>query len=96
MKNIENNTEKFPHLWKMPPEIKSITNLNPHDVDSKHLWFLDEHLEWLQNQFPAISQEIQQTREKIRIAMWLKPNISWEVMQSANNPNYKREYRRVG
>ena len=94
--SIENN-EKFPHLWKMPPEIKSITDLNPHDVDSKHLSFLDDHLEWLQTQFPDIAEEIDKTREKIKIAMSGAKNIvSWEAMQAANNPeykNFKREYR---
>ena len=93
--NFEKSEEKFPHLWKMPPEIKAITKLNPHDVSKNHLWFLDEHLEWLQIKFPDISTEIEETRAKIRIAMWLEPNISKEVLIAANDPDYKRQYRSV-
>ena len=88
-------TEKFPHLDTMPPKISSIMGLKPQDVSDKHLWFLDSHLEWLQEQFPEIAKEIQSTREKIKLAMWLKVNVAWEAMQAANNKNYKRKYRRV-
>ena len=92
MSNKFETLEKFPHLWKMPPEIKEITELNPWDVDWKHLSVLDNHLKWLCLKFPEICNEINNTREKIKVAMWLSPKISWEVMQAANNPYYEREY----
>jgi len=93
--NFEISIEKFPHLWKMPPEIEKITRINPDNVDWKHLSVLDNHLKWLCLKFPEISNEIKNTREKIAKAMWLSSNISWEVMQAANNPDYKREFRKV-
>ena len=94
-RKFESYTEKFPHLWKMPPNIETLTNLEPTEVQNEHLKVLDDHLWWLQKQFPNIADEIRNTREKIQIAMWLKPNISWEIMQAANNPDYKRKYRGV-
>jgi len=92
---FETSQEKFTHLWKMPPHIESITNLDPRDVGTEHLEVLDWHLESLQWAFPEIANEIQETREKISAVMWLKFNISWEVMQAANNPAYRRQYRKV-
>ena len=93
--NSNERQESFSHLWKMPPKIETITNIDPKDVKSEHLWFLDSHLKWLQVQFPDIAKEIDITRKKIKIAMWLWANmVPLEIMESANNPEYKnREYR---
>ena len=92
---IETWTDKFPHLGNIPPKIELITNLDMHDVKTEHLWKLDEHLWGLQKEFPSIANEIETTRAKIRIAMWLEPNISKEVFVVSNNINYDREYRRA-
>ena len=88
--------EKFSHLWKMSPEVSKIIDINPSDVDDKQLWFLDGHLEWLQIKFPEISQEIDITRWKIKLAMWLKPNNIPEILNSSkDNYSNNREYRPV-
>jgi len=93
--SFEKSTEKFSHLWKMPPEVSKIIEIDPKEIDNEHLWFLDGHLSSLQENFPDISEEIQETRNKIARAMWFEVNVSWEVMQAANNRDYKREYRSV-
>lgn len=97
--NSEAENTSFPHLWEILPGIKSITELDPNDVNSEHLWFLDDHLQWLQIKFPEIYKEIASTREKLQIAMSSpKSFVSWESMKAANNEKYSqvREYRSVG
>ncbi len=105
---LEKDIDKFPHLGEIPPEIKNITDLNPNDVKPEHLWFLDEHLVWLQIKFPGIANEIKTTREKIKIAMSGKINfVTWETMKAAIDDKYKeqalnikntnnREFRSIG
>jgi len=85
---FETSSEIFPHLWEIPPEIKSITWLNPSEVSNEHLSVLDNHLKWLEKQFPTIASEIKESRNKISKILWLEYNFSWEVMQAANDPDY--------
>jgi hypothetical protein len=87
----------FWHLWKIPPKVESIINIDPEDINSEHLCFLDSHLEGLLEQFPDIFNEISKIREDIKKAMLPCKNfIPWETMKAANNPNYRtREYRPI-
>ena len=86
---------EFQHLGNMPPRISSIMEIDPHDIWNEHLGTLNEHLMELQEQFPWIAREIQITREKIQLAMWLNPNISLETLKVANDPNYGEKYKKV-
>ena len=95
-----NKTEaknNFLHLCKIPPKVEAITNIEPKDIGSEHLCFLDSHLEGLLTQFPNISNEISEIREKVQLAMLSSKDFtSWETMKAANDPDYRtREYRPI-
>jgi len=90
--------EKFAHLDEVYPSVKWILSLNVAEVSDKHLWVLRDNMEnHAKNSDPEVRDAANLVIEKIDIIIW-KTNrnfVSWEVMEAANNPNYRREFRSV-
>ncbi len=59
--------ENLDFLWKMPPTVEAILNIQPENVEDKHLASLDKHLVDLCCDFPNLAEAIWEIRGKIAI-----------------------------
>lgn len=87
------NINKFDHLDNKIPDVKSILKTPVQLVDNEKLWNLSSHFKDIKEKYHfdievVNAAEVILTKIDNIVNLWTS-KISWELMKSANDENYR-------